>query len=91
MPLLPPPSSTYLLDRDRTGKFTGRLSETWVRWIGELFAKVMAQPITRGVGSPEGVVRGEPGDLYINTSGGVNLTLWVKQTGSGTLTGWAAK
>lgn len=44
-----------------------------------------------GDGSPEGVVIGVPGDLYINRSGGAGQTLWVKETGNGTNTGWVAK
>lgn len=43
-----------------------------------------------GVGSPEGVVIGNPGDLYTNTSGGIGNTLWVKESGVND-TGWAAK
>jgi len=44
-----------------------------------------------GFGSPEGVVVGSPGDLYVDLNGGVGLTFWVKETGVGTNTGWAAK
>lgn len=42
-----------------------------------------------GVGSPEGVVRSGPA-LYINKSGGVGTTLYVKQTASSVATGWTA-
>lgn len=44
-----------------------------------------------GTGDPNGVVSGNVGDLYTNKSGGANTTLWVKESGSGTNTGWAAK
>lgn len=44
----------------------------------------------RGKGSPEGVVAANPGTLYVNLSGGVGTTLYVKETGTGK-TGWAAK
>jgi hypothetical protein len=37
------------------------------------------------------VVVGSPGDLYVDLNGGVGLTFWVKETGVGTNTGWAAK
>jgi hypothetical protein len=45
----------------------------------------------RGAGSPNGSVTGNPGDLYTNTSGGANTTLYVKESGTGTNTGWVAK
>jgi len=44
-----------------------------------------------GEGSPQGVVTADPGTLYSNTTGGIGVTLWVKETGVGTNTGWAAK
>jgi hypothetical protein len=43
-----------------------------------------------GSGSPVGVVVAAPGALYINLSGGANLTLWVKEANSDA-TGWTAK
>lgn len=45
----------------------------------------------RGTGTPEGAVTGSPGDLYVNLSGGAATTLYVKETGAETDTGWAAK
>jgi hypothetical protein len=47
--------------------------------------------ISSGSGSPEGVVPGSPGDFYTNTTGGEGQTLWVKETGVGTATGWQNK
>jgi hypothetical protein len=46
--------------------------------------------VTSGAGSPAGVVSGNPGDLYTNTSGGAGTTLYVKESGTGN-TGWVAK
>lgn len=43
---------------------------------------------TAGVGTPNGAVVGSPGDLYSNTSGGAGITLWVKESGAATNTGW---
>lgn len=45
---------------------------------------------TSGAGTPEGAVTAVVGSLYTRTDGGVNTTLYVKQTGTGN-TGWAAK
>lgn len=47
--------------------------------------------IRSGTGSPEGVVTADPGTLYLNASGGANTTLYVKESGTGTNTGWVAK
>ena len=47
--------------------------------------------ILSGVGSPEGVVAAPLGSMYLNSSGGVGATLWVKESGLSTNTGWAAK
>lgn len=44
-----------------------------------------------GTGSPEGAREGNIGDSYINTNGGAGTTLYVKESGNGTNTGWAAK
>jgi hypothetical protein len=44
-----------------------------------------------GAGTPEGAREGNVGDLYINTSGGAGVTLYVKESGNGTNTGWVAK
>lgn len=47
--------------------------------------------ISSGTGSPNGVVPGSPGDMYTDTSGGAGSTLYIKETGAGTTSGWAAK
>ena len=45
----------------------------------------------RGAGSPESVVTGSVGDIYTRTDGGASTTLYVKESGSATNTGWIAK
>ncbi|HEY1814908.1 MAG TPA: hypothetical protein VGG74_21320 [Kofleriaceae bacterium] len=47
--------------------------------------------IHTGSGSPNSSVTGNPGDLYLNTGGGSVTTLWVKESGTGTNTGWVGK
>lgn len=47
--------------------------------------------VSTGSGSPNSVVSGNPCDLYVNTSGGTGTTLYVKESGVGTTTGWVAK
>jgi hypothetical protein len=38
-----------------------------------------------GTTDPEGVVKGWPGNSYLNTT---TETVWFKKTGNGTKTGW---
>lgn len=47
--------------------------------------------LTNGTGSPNGVVVGSPGGLYVDKAGGAGVTLYVKESGVGTDTGWVAK
>lgn len=42
-------------------------------------------------GDPNGNVAGNIGDLCINPGGGASTTLWVKESGNGTNTGWVGK
>lgn len=51
----------------------------------------LSATISVGSGSPEGVVTANPGSLYLNLSGGVLATLYVKESGTATNTGWVGK
>lgn len=42
-------------------------------------------------GNPNGNVVGDVGDLSINHGGGAGTTLYVKESGNGTNTGWVGK
>jgi hypothetical protein len=53
--------------------------------------KVGNATIRSGTGSPEGVVTGNVGDMYLRTDGGAGSTLYIKESGNATNTGWAAK
>ena len=44
-----------------------------------------------GNGSPEGVVIADIGTLYLRKDGGAGTVLYVKESGNGLDTGWAAK
>lgn len=46
--------------------------------------------ITSGAGNPNGAVTAPPGSLYMNSSGGAGVSLYVKESGTGN-TGWVAK
>ena len=47
--------------------------------------------ILTGTGSPETVVAADPGTLYLDLAGGAGVTLYVKESGVATNTGWVAK
>lgn len=47
-------------------------------------------PVIKGAGDPEGVVTAAVGALYVRTDGGVDSTLYVKESGVDN-TGWVAK
>lgn len=51
----------------------------------------LSATVSVGSGSPEGVVTANPGSLYLNLSGGPLTTLYVKESGTATNTGWAGK
>lgn len=57
----------------------------------DVSGNVVASNFKRGTGSPENAVVGSVGDIFLRTDGGSNTTLYVKQSGNGTNTGWAAK
>lgn len=44
-----------------------------------------------GDGDPNGSCIGWRGDLYMRRDGGTNTTMYVKESGDGTLTGWTPK
>lgn len=53
---------------------------------------VVAQvPFFIGTGNPNGVVTASPPAVYFNRSGGAGTTLWVKESGAITNTGWIGK
>ena len=46
--------------------------------------------LSSGAVPPNGAVVGSPGDLYFDTANGTAASLWVKETGVATNTGWVA-
>jgi hypothetical protein len=47
--------------------------------------------IQAGTGSPQSAVTGNVGDLWLQIDGGAGTTLWVKESGNATNTGWTGK
>lgn len=74
--------------------------ENWKEWANALrrFLMLKLDQIDRendlefdGTGSPEGVVAAKVGATYQRLDGGAGTTLYVKESGDGTKTGWVAK
>lgn len=47
--------------------------------------------VFRGYGTPENAVSAQVGSLFLRQDGGASTTLYVKESGDGTDTGWIAK
>ncbi len=70
-----------------------------INWLKKLDARVgnletgpgLPTWIRIGTGSPEGAVAAPVGSLFLRTNGGTSTTLYVKETGAATNTGWVAK
>lgn len=59
--------------------------------ISDLQDYITSTTIKSGYGSPENAVQGRIGNLYLRLDGGASTTLYVKESGAGTDTGWIAK
>ena len=76
----------------------------WTRWmkaqdipavdadtVGAVQTQYVANTmVLSGEGTPEAFVTGSVGYIYLRTDGGTNTTLYVKESGNNTNTGWAA-
>lgn len=58
---------------------------------GQVSGLKPATGVLSGNGSPETVVVATVGTLYRRLDGGASTTLYVKESGAGTNTGWIAK
>lgn len=61
------------------------------RRIKTLENRVNAFSLTSGTGTPQGAVTANVGAMYQRTDGGGATTLYVKESGANTNTGWVAK
>jgi hypothetical protein len=50
-----------------------------------------SRQLRTGSGSPNGVVVGSVGDLFLRSDGGAATTLYIKESGAATNTGWVGK
>jgi len=59
--------------------------------LSTLFSQSPNVALSWGTGNPEGSALASPGAIRIRTDGGVGTTLYVKESGTATTTGWVAK
>lgn len=59
--------------------------------LAQLFSTLAEVPFFVGAGSPNTVVTASPPAIYFNRTGGAAVTIYVKESGSATNTGWVAK
>lgn len=69
-----------------------------VQALDDIQAQVNIQPfrvggiyVRTGKGTPSSVVNGSVGDIYLRSDGGTGTTLYVKESGTNTSSGWVSK
>jgi hypothetical protein len=59
--------------------------------LDQILGALSQIPFFIGTGSPNTVVTASPPAIYFNRSGGASTTIYLKESGSATNTGWVAK
>lgn len=72
------------LDDSGNGTFRGNANAQG----GQLGLGVANVKLVTGTGTPEAVVTADPGAIFMRNDGLTGRTIYIKQTGSGTTTGW---
>jgi hypothetical protein len=88
------PTFRALVAPDIAGLAVGATAQNTGRFTvltADASATVAGAKISAGSGTPEGSVVGSVGDLFLRRDGGAGTTLYVKESGAATNTGWAAK
>lgn len=83
-----PPQS--MGDHGWWNQMLGSLYHLWQR-LNRTQLDIGEATIYTGTGSPEGSQEGSVGDLFLRRDGGSGSTFYVKESGDGTDSGWAAK
>lgn len=73
------------------GEWVSRTFRTLVDAINTQPVYIGEAATQSGAGSPQGRIVGSPGDVYLNTTGGTGTTLYIKESGRNTSSGWVAK
>ena len=68
----------------------GTLTDEWSRFLQQAVEN-FNRLVRIGAGDPNGVVTASPPAIFLNLAGGASTTLWVKESGAETNTGWVGK
>lgn len=96
-PLEGPPLTVPMFDPEPNDysqlPWARKLTARWQRWYSSLVSSItlLGTRTQTGSGDPNGVVTANRGTIYLRTDGAAGTTLYVKETGDNTNTGWAAK
>jgi hypothetical protein len=88
MPLQRIPTQLIAPENRRTAELANALADGYIEQLRPGSGLVVW---TSGAGDPNGSVTARIGSLYTRTDGGASTTLYVKESGAGTDTGWVAK
>lgn len=84
---LPIQSNQY--DRSAEQQRSGLIERELTRL--ETLISALNDRVKWGTGTPESAVPAKIGTAFLRLDGGANTTLYVKESGDGTNTGWIAK
>lgn len=84
-----PPPIGAAMTPDNWAQLLNAVYYMWDR-LNRTSFQVGERTIYTGTGTPESNVTASVGDIYLRDDGGANTTLYVKESGAATDTGWAA-
>jgi hypothetical protein len=88
---LKPPGDTVKLAVKDSGSITVKNNRIWL-WTGTYWKDPASASsvVLTGTGSPVGTIAAAVGSIYTRTDGGVDSTVYFKQSGGSTSAGWTA-
>jgi hypothetical protein len=88
---LKPPGDTVKLAVKDSGSITVKNNRLWL-WTGTYWKdpSSASSVVLTGIGSPIGTIAAAVGSIYTRTDGGVDSTVYFKQSGGSTSAGWTA-
>jgi len=66
-----------------------KVEEQFRRWRDVI--NVLIEYVHIGSGTPESVETGSVGHIFLRTDGGASTSIYIKESGTDTNTGWVAK
>ena len=87
MPVAPVPQASSMINHLR------QVTLDWFSWLNSVRDGVnrVNGLVLSGEDTPENAVVASVGTIFLRSNGGANTTLYVKESGTNTDTGWVAK